>query len=141
MERLGVNGYKEVKNHLWLQGFNWESLKNRKTTASFIPNCKEDNFDPRNILEGWRDDEVALRQNLMLLEDPSVQAFFKEYYFDLALGMRPCMPERSKLEHLSSGMSSESTTIKSRQFQICICLLYTSPSPRDLSTSRMPSSA
>ena len=25
--------------------------------------------------------------------------------------------------------------------QICVCLLYTSPSPRDLSTSRMPSSA
>ena len=24
---------------------------------------------------------------------------------------------------------------------ICVCLLYTSPSPRDLSTSRMPSSA
>ena len=26
-------------------------------------------------------------------------------------------------------------------FQACFCLLYTSPSPRDLSTSRMPSSA
>ena len=26
-------------------------------------------------------------------------------------------------------------------FKHCICLLYTSPSPRDLSTSRMPSSA
>ena len=25
--------------------------------------------------------------------------------------------------------------------QYCVCLLYTSPSPRDLSTSRMPSSA
>ena len=25
--------------------------------------------------------------------------------------------------------------------EACICLLYTSPSPRDLSTSRMPSSA
>ena len=25
--------------------------------------------------------------------------------------------------------------------EYCICLLYTSPSPRDLSTSRMPSSA
>ena len=25
--------------------------------------------------------------------------------------------------------------------EVCICLLYTSPSPRDLSTSRMPSSA
>jgi len=32
---------------------------------------------------------------------------------------------------------------KSRAFEIKIkdCLLYTSPSPRDLSTSRMPSSA
>ena len=28
-----------------------------------------------------------------------------------------------------------------RQLQAMICLLYTSPSPRDLSTSRMPSSA
>ena len=25
--------------------------------------------------------------------------------------------------------------------KVCVCLLYTSPSPRDLSTSRMPSSA
>ena len=29
----------------------------------------------------------------------------------------------------------------SRLERICGCLLYTSPSPRDLSTSRMPSSA
>ena len=28
-----------------------------------------------------------------------------------------------------------------KQGQIAFCLLYTSPSPRDLSTSRMPSSA
>ena len=28
-----------------------------------------------------------------------------------------------------------------QQQRLCICLLYTSPSPRDLSTSRMPSSA
>ena len=29
----------------------------------------------------------------------------------------------------------------SETYQVTICLLYTSPSPRDLSTSRMPSSA
>ena len=29
----------------------------------------------------------------------------------------------------------------SKTLDTCICLLYTSPSPRDLSTSRMPSSA
>ena len=28
-----------------------------------------------------------------------------------------------------------------KEFKVGICLLYTSPSPRDLSTSRMPSSA
>ena len=31
--------------------------------------------------------------------------------------------------------------LKDRLFRFHICLLYTSPSPRDLSTSRMPSSA
>ena len=37
----------------------------------------------------------------------------------------------------SSGMMAIATAAK----QIMYCLLYTSPSPRDLSTSRMPSSA
>ena len=34
-----------------------------------------------------------------------------------------------------------SATNELKQGDIIICLLYTSPSPRDLSTSRMPSSA
>ena len=33
------------------------------------------------------------------------------------------------------------TTVVGNQSKHGICLLYTSPSPRDLSTSRMPSSA
>ena len=32
-------------------------------------------------------------------------------------------------------------SIKGEEGIVCTCLLYTSPSPRDLSTSRMPSSA
>ena len=39
---------------------------------------------------------------------------------------------------LRSNFQQHSTHIRA---QNCICLLYTSPSPRDLSTSRMPSSA
>ena len=31
--------------------------------------------------------------------------------------------------------------LQSKPMDACTCLLYTSPSPRDLSTSRMPSSA
>ena len=37
--------------------------------------------------------------------------------------------------------SEHTSTIFASQAIYCICLLYTSPSPRDLSTSRMPSSA
>ena len=33
------------------------------------------------------------------------------------------------------------THFKRDSYHIVVCLLYTSPSPRDLSTSRMPSSA
>ena len=35
----------------------------------------------------------------------------------------------------------EETLFDDIDFQVVVCLLYTSPSPRDLSTSRMPSSA
>jgi len=38
-------------------------------------------------------------------------------------------------------ITSAATTCYWRDLRINICLLYTSPSPRDLSTSRMPSSA
>ena len=38
-------------------------------------------------------------------------------------------------------LSHEQEITLGRQVQEYICLLYTSPSPRDLTTSRMPSSA
>ena len=40
-----------------------------------------------------------------------------------------------------SHMSLVNTTIRTFDNQIIICLLYTSPSPRDRQKSRMPSSA
>ena len=40
-----------------------------------------------------------------------------------------------------SFMNEHVTRMKNTLEWYCICLLYTSPSPRDLSTSRMPSSA
>ena len=36
---------------------------------------------------------------------------------------------------------AEKTPKRDAEWEAYICLLYTSPSPRDLSTSRMPSSA
>ena len=46
------------------------------------------------------------------------------------------------IELLEAGIVLKGSEVKSlRDGKGSICLLYTSPSPRDLSTSRMPSSA
>ena len=42
---------------------------------------------------------------------------------------------KNRAEAVNMKVNADKTT------HLCICLLYTSPSPRDLSTSRMPSSA
>ena len=41
----------------------------------------------------------------------------------------------------SGYLTDVSQTHMVKAYYVCACLLYTSPSPRDLSTSRMPSSA
>ena len=60
-------------------------------------------------------------------------------------GARAVLPENSlpALEHaLALGVDTlEFDTGVSKDGVVMVCLLYTSPSPRDLSTSRMPSSA
>ena len=48
---------------------------------------------------------------------------------------RACQLHAAMVQHLSDNTLPELTGVSVR------CLLYTSPSPRDLSTSRMPSSA
>ncbi|MCQ2821281.1 MAG: serine/threonine-protein kinase, partial [archaeon] len=48
-KRLGNKGDKEVKNHTWIKDFNWKDLYNKKLTAPYIPNLKEDNYDERYI--------------------------------------------------------------------------------------------
>mgnify|MGYP000324192740 CR=1 FL=1 len=45
------------------------------------------------------------------------------------------------VKRLSNYITERGKIIPRRITGTCACLLYTSPSPRDLSTSRMPSSA
>ena len=48
---------------------------------------------------------------------------------------------KTVLKQLKSKGKSNGTAVKAYTINCRTCLLYTSPSPRDLSTSRMPSSA
>jgi hypothetical protein len=72
MNRLGLNGPSEVKNHPWLKDFPWQDLWDRKIKAPFIP-PREDNFDQKNINEDWKDqDDEQFKQNALMLRRNSV---------------------------------------------------------------------
>ena len=74
-----------------------------------------------------------------------------EYYARLGATVFASMrntprPEAAELTNLAANENLdirvlEIDVLSDEQVQAGICLLYTSPSPRDLSTSRMPSSA
>ena len=55
-KRLGFNGVKEIKEHPWMSGINWELLKEKKIEAPYIPSSVKENFD-KKYCEG--EDEVG----------------------------------------------------------------------------------
>lgn len=54
LNRLGLNGPEDVKNHPWLRDFPWDDLLRQKITSPFIP-PNEDNFDANYTNSEWRD--------------------------------------------------------------------------------------
>ena len=63
--------------------------------------------------------------------DPAKSVFFRQ----------SDVPEVCELTWLLSSLTPMGLLERCHSYKDKICLLYTSPSPRDLSTSRMPSSA
>eukprot|EP00831_Metopus_contortus_P013133 TRINITY_DN15308_c0_g1_i1.p1 TRINITY_DN15308_c0_g1~~TRINITY_DN15308_c0_g1_i1.p1 ORF type:complete len:196 (+),score=38.63 TRINITY_DN15308_c0_g1_i1:111-698(+) len=108
-ERLGVKGPEEVKSHPWLKDVSWKELAQKKLTPRFIPDIKRDNFDPRSINQAWRDNEDTLRQNALLLSQPSVQALFNGYYYDSSVLKK--MPDKlASLEQMSASSQATADT-------------------------------
>ena len=100
-------------------------------------------------LEGWNNFVLAVDQtikeysaNRALLEQSvaSTSQKLKQAYEDLKtesnLRLAQAESHQQELESLVQERTNEL-----QEAQLNFCLLYTSPSPRDLSTSRMPSSA
>jgi serine/threonine protein kinase len=54
INRLGLNGPLEVKEHVWFKNYSWDDLLNRKNPSPFIP-PKEDNFDAKYTNSEWKD--------------------------------------------------------------------------------------
>ena len=51
IKRLGYNGIKELKNHLWLKDINWDLLRKKKVRAPYIPKENKDYFDKKYCQE------------------------------------------------------------------------------------------
>ena len=78
---------------------------------------------------------------MVLLNDNSLIDLDKQNIPDGKKVLEPLHEnDLNQFDHYTSE-EIEKFVIRSSDFQKYICLLYTSPSPRDLSTSRMPSSA
>ncbi len=72
INRLGLNGPQDVKEHPWFKGFDFEGLTNYKMPSPFIP-PKEDNFDAKYTNSDWKDNDTEqMRQNSILLRRNSV---------------------------------------------------------------------
>jgi len=108
VNRLGLNGPQEVKQHVWFKEFDWDSLMNKRIAPKFVPDDKEDNFDYRQHLlnDPWKDaNSETLKQNQLLLRRNSVQGLFNGYNFDLNNQTSAALP--------ATGTSSQSTTATS----------------------------
>jgi len=85
-----------------------------------------------------------MTNTLLALHDPAVA----ERYYAAGLWRRDTLYSLL-CEHMARRPQAFALRDRSRRLNWCdlremvdaVCLLYTSPSPRDLSTSRMPSSA
>ena len=62
----------------------------------------------------------------------------KRYLLDFE---KPLVELEKQIEQIKELARDSEVDVSQQLLQLETCLLYTSPSPRDLSTSRMPSSA
>ena len=84
--------------------------------------------------------KIALLRNARGENYPEL-SYFANKAIDLGVNGLTLHPRPDHRHATSDDVIEISKICKERGAEFNICLLYTSPSPRDLSTSRMPSSA
>jgi len=76
--RLGKNGIKEVINHPWLQGFDWDELKKKNLEAFFIPKIG-DNFDKKFCLKSDKVSTDTYERYKQITMEPNYKFIFKDF--------------------------------------------------------------
>ena len=84
--RLGYNyGIKELKNHQWFHGYDWDGLLNKNLLAPFVPK-KEGNYDKKYCEMNEKcGDETVERYNNILNRNNFENLFYGYTYINLDL--------------------------------------------------------
>jgi hypothetical protein len=78
VNRLGYHGFQEVMRHPWLQGVDWEQMRQKTLTSPYIPGLG-DNYDSRMASQEWKDDEQAVTA---AGKQPGIHTLFEGYFYD-----------------------------------------------------------
>ena len=79
--RLGKNSIKEVINHPWLKGYDWENLKNKKLKAYYIPK-EGDNYDKKYCLQSNKIGTDTIERYKQITNEPNYDIIFKNFDCD-----------------------------------------------------------
>lgn len=80
INRLGIHGPDDVKNHAWFKDFQWDKLEAMELDAPFIPTKIEDFFEHRHLNSDPKDlSEEQIQTNAALLKRLNIQNMFAGY--------------------------------------------------------------
>ena len=79
--RLGKDSISEVINHPWLEGFDWEGLKQKNLRAYYIPK-DGDNFDKKYCLQSNKLGTETLERYKEITLEPNYNLIFKNFDCD-----------------------------------------------------------
>ena len=114
--RLGKNSIKEVINHPWLKGYDWENLKNKKLKAYYIPK-EGDNYDKKYCLQSNKIGTDTIERYKQITNEPNYDIIFKNFDCDkIPDELKIYIGKNKKGEIVNNGnnSSNNSTTSISR---------------------------
>ena len=80
-KRLGYQGVKEIKSHIWLRDINWDLLKKKELIAPFIPNPNKENFDKAYCERVEEIGETTIERYQEYAESELFQEVFEGYTY------------------------------------------------------------
>ena len=75
-KRLGYNGIKELKEHLWYKNFNWDDLINKKMEPNWKPPYEE------NYYHNYKDEEKIGKETELFYKEIKTKEDYQKYFLN-----------------------------------------------------------